>query len=410
VHKLLKFLLPLIILGAGVVVFSTLRATRPEQPSARIEERVWRVEVEPVELRTLAPHLVLYGRVETPDLLKAAASRPARVAGVAVREGARVTSGSLLVRLDERDFLPALQAAEAQVAELQAQLESERIRHENDLRALEQDRKLLEIARSAVERARRLKKQKVGSDSELDAALEALARQTLAVSNRERDIADHPARLGALEARLKSARAQLAEIELDLERARVTAPFDGVVTGVEVAVGDQVREDAVLLRLYSIADLEVRARIPAPYQSEIAAALAAGASLEAVAVTGGEGIRLELERLAGEAQPSGVDGLFAVKAGNDALRLGQMLELRLARPPRDAVVPVPFEAVYGGDRLYKLEDGRMRGIRVESFGGWSQAGGDERLLVSSPDLDSGDLVVVTHMPNAVDGLRVEAIR
>jgi multidrug efflux pump subunit AcrA (membrane-fusion protein) len=410
VRKLLKLILPLLILAVGIAVFNTLRATRPERPTAQIEERVWRVEVEPVDLQTLAPQLVLYGRVETADLLRAAASGAARVAQVAVREGDRVKAGSLLAKLDERDFLPALGQAEAQVAELQAQLESERIRHQTDVRALEQDQALLELARNAVQRAQRLKKQRVGSDSELDAAKESLARQTLAVNNRERDIADHPARLAALEARLRSARARLAEIELDLERSSVTAPFDGIVTGVEVAVGDQVKEDAVLLSLYSLADLEVRARVPAPYQPEIAAALAAGTELNAHALSGDARISMSLDRLSGEAQPSGVDGLFSVSAGSDALRLGQMLELRLTRPPRDGVVPVPFEAVYGGDRLYRLEEGRMRGVRVESFGGWSRDENDERLLVRSPELASGDLVIVTHMPNAVDGLRVESVR
>jgi len=410
VRKLLKFLLPLLILSIGIAVFKTLKATRPERPAARIEERVWRVEVESLNLRTLAPQLVLYGRIETPDLLKAAASRPARVAEVAVREGQRVAAGALLVKLDERDFLPQLRQAQAQVAELEAQIESERIRHDNDVHALEQERKLLELARNGVGRAQRLKKQRVGSDSDLDSAEEALARQTLAVSSRERDIADHPARMGSLMARLESARARLDEIELDLERANVTAPFDGVVTGVEVTVGDQVKQDAVLLRLYSIANLEVRARIPAPHQSEIAAALAASEPLSAETLAGGVPIRLRLERLSGEAQPSGTDALFAVEEGGEALRLGQMLELRLERPPREGVATIPFEAVYGGDRVYKLEDGRMRGIRVETIGGWLDGDGDERLLVRSEALAAGDRVVVTHMPNAIDGLRVEAVR
>jgi multidrug efflux pump subunit AcrA (membrane-fusion protein) len=411
VPKLFKFVLPLLILALGVIAFKALMATRPERPTARIEERIWRVEVEAVAPSLLAPQLVLYGRVENPDLLKVAASGPARVATVAVREGQRVQDGELLIQLDERDFLPALKQAKAQVAELKAQIESEKTRHLQDRTALEQEKKLLEIAANGVERAQRLKKQRVGSDSDLDSAEESLARQILAVSSRESSIADHPARLDALEARLQSALAKLAEAELDLERATVSAPFDGVVTGVEVTAGDQVKQDAVLLRFYSTADLEVRARISAPYQAEIASALAAGETLEAESDVGdGERVQLRLERLSGEAQASGVDGLFAVKEGADGLRLGQMLKLRLNRTPRDGVIPVPFEAVYGGDRLYKLEEGRMRGIRVESLGGWTDGRGDERLLVRSSDLGPGDQVVITHMPNAVDGLRVEAIR
>jgi multidrug efflux pump subunit AcrA (membrane-fusion protein) len=314
-----------------------------------------------------------------------------------------------LVRLDERDFLPGLAQARAQVAELEAQVESEKIRYENDQASLEQERKLLDIARAGVERAERLKAQRVGSDSDLDSAREALARQSLAVSSRETGIADHPSRLRALEARLASARSRAEEIALDVDRARVVAPFDGVVAGVDVAVGDQVKQDAVLVRLYALKALEVRARVPAPYQAEIAEALAAGEQLSATALLGDTPVRLRLERLAGEAQASGVDGLFAVEEGAELLRLGQMISLRLERPARDGIVAVPFQAVYGGDRLYALVDGRMRGLTVEPLGSWIDGDGDERLLVQAPGLAAGDRVVVTHMPNAVDGLRVEVV-
>jgi multidrug efflux pump subunit AcrA (membrane-fusion protein) len=410
VLKLLKLILPLLILGAGFAAFQALRATKPERPVAEIQERVWRVEVQTAHLRTLAPELELYGRVETPDLLKAAASGPARVAEVAVREGDRVAQGGLLVRLDERDFRPALAQAEAQVAELEAQVESERIRFANDEASLEQESKLVDLARAGVERVERLKAQRVGSDSDLDAAREALARQILAAKSREMSIADHPSRLAALEARLASAQARAEEIALELDRSTVVAPFDAVIAGVDVAVGDQVKQDAVLVRLYAPEDLEVRARVPAPYQAEIAAATASGARLTARATPGGREVRLRLVRLAGEAQPSGVDGLFAVEEGGEVLRLGQMITVRLERPPREGLIAVPFAAVYGGDRLYAVEDGRMRGIRVEPLGGWIGDDGEERLLVHAPDLAEGDRVVVTHMPNALDGLRVEAVQ
>lgn len=404
--KLLKIIIPILVVAAAVGVFAFLKATRPHRPVAAIEERVWRVEVEPARPARLAPQLVLYGRVENPDLLKVAASGPARVAEVAVRDGQRVAAGDLLIQLDDRDFLPALRQAEALVAELEAQVQSEMLRHDHDQRALEQERKLLDLARNGVARAERLKTQRAGSDADLDAAEQAVAQQTLAVTQRERDIADHPARRAALAARLASARAKVEETALGLARSRVLAPFEGLVAGVEVSVGDQVKEDALLLRLYAVADLEVRARIPAPYQAEIAAALAAGATLEATAVGGLP--RLRLERLAGEAQPSGAAGLFRVLAGGEALRLGQMLELRLSRPPRDDLVALPFAAVQGGDRIYRLVDGRLRGLEVEVLGPWSD-GGEERLLIHSPALAAGDRVLVTHLPNALDGLKVEAL-
>jgi len=409
VRRIAKFLLPVLILAAAIGIFRILKATKPEQEPPRVSERVWRVEVERIEPRRLAPELTLYGRVETPDLLKATASAAAWVTEVAVRDGDRVAAGDLLVRLDQRDFVPRIAQVEAEIADLKAQIDSEQNRVQTDRLALEQEKRLLELARASVERQERLKTQKVGAEQALDEAKQALAMQALGVSKREMGIADHPARLRALKARLDSAEARLTQLKLEYDRATMRAPYDGIVTGVEVTEGDQVAKGAVLARMYALESLEVRARIPAPYQDELIAALSGGEPLTARARMGGRTVDLVLERLAGEADPSGVDALFRVAGDPLALRLGQMLTLRLARPAREEAVPVPFPAVYGGDRLYVVEDGRMRGVDVEELGGSVGPDGVERLLVSSPQLSAGDLVVTTHMPNAMDGLRVEVI-
>ena len=51
----------------------------------------------------------------------------------------------------------------------------------------------------------------------------------------------------------------------------------------------------------------------------------------------------------------------------------------------------------------------MRGIDVESLGTREGDGDEERLLVQSDALAPGDALVTTHMPNAIEGLRVEII-
>nr|WP_207301252.1 biotin/lipoyl-binding protein [Marichromatium gracile] len=405
---MLKLLLPVLILAVGFGVFQYLKQTRPDRPVTETRERIWRVALEPLEPRALAPMLELYGQVENPDLLRAAASASARVARVLVREGERVVPGQLLLELDPRDLVPALARTGAQVAELEAQLESERNGQESDQAALEQEHRLLELSEDAVARAKSLTRRQVGSQNDLDIAEQDLARQRLAVSERSMRIADYPARRRALEARLQQARAEYEEARLAFARSRVVAPYAGVVSAVEVAVGDQVKTDEVLLSLYPLAGLEVRARIPAPYQAELAAALRNAGSLPASALVDGGRVGLVLERLAGEADPSGIDGLFTLTEGAEWLRIGQMLTLRLERPLRESVVAVPFAAVYGGNRVYTFVDGRMRAVAVRTLGSWFAPDGEERLLVAAPELVSGDQLVVTHMPNAVDGLRVEA--
>jgi multidrug efflux pump subunit AcrA (membrane-fusion protein) len=406
----IKLILPVLVLAAGVGAFRVLKSTKPVQAPPAVQERIWRVAVERAVPERLAPELTLYGRVETPDLLRATASAAAWVTEVAVRDGDRVAAGDVLVRLDERDFLPRIAQAKAQTAELEAEIASERNRHETDRLALAQEKRLLQLARDAVARQERLKAQNVGAEQALDEAEQTAVQQALAVSDREMSIADHPTRLRALQARLASSRSRLEELQLEYERATVRAPYDGVITGVDVTEGDQVAKGTVLARMFALDSLQVRARIPAPYQAELVTALRGQGELPAAAELGDTVLALALDRIAGEAGPSGVDGLFRVSGDPAALRLGQMLTLRLERPARDDVVAVPFRAVYGGGRIYKLADGRMVGVDVETLGERRGGeGGEERLLVRSPQLGRGDLIVTTHMPNAIDGLRVETL-
>ena len=406
--RALKILLPILILGGAVGVFAALKATKPHQPKAKAQERVWRVEVETVSTASLSPTLVLYGQVESPELFRAAAPSPAQVAEVAVREGDRVKAGQLLVALDPRDFDPRLQQARAEVTELEARIRSEELRHESDKASLIQERKLLKLAEQNVQRQRRLMKQQLGSESALDDAEQTVARQQLTLASRRLAIADHPARLGALEARLQRAQAGLAQIELDAERSRVQAPFDGIVARVPVAVGDQVKDNEELAAMYDPEALEVRARVPAPYQAELQQALADGESLSA-ATADGDGVALHLVRLAGEADTNGVDALFRIDSGRQWLRMGQVLNFRLQRPAREGALAVPYPAVYGNNRIYTLEDGRMRTVSVRILGNTLNEQGQERALVQAEGLKSGAQLVVTHLPNAIDGLRAEAV-
>lgn len=407
--RIAKFFLPILIITFSVSIFMVLRASRPELPPVETKERVWRVEVQEVVPQTLAPSLTLYGRVETPALFKAAAPTASRVQQVLVREGETVVQGQLLIVLDARDFLPRVEQAQAEVAELEAQLRSEHTRQRSDLSALEYERKLLELSTQSVERARRLQTKKLGSDSELDLAQQALARQALSLTSRELSIADHPARIQVLEARLDKASAGLAQAELDFERSQVKAPYSGRIATVDVAEGNQVSANQQLLSLYDQASLELRARIPAPFLDELEQSQDAGYPLLGFSGRDGRRIALRLVRLAGEADPSGIDALFAIEQGTAWLRSGQIVQFTLRLQPREGALAVPYSVLYGEGRAYKLVQGRMQGVQVKTLGSYVATNGNEQLLIRSDQLNKGDELVLTHLPNAIDGLRAEAV-
>lgn len=393
----MRRLLPVLILVLAATGFLALRATRPAPPAVEARERVWRIEAKPLAAIAVHPTLVLYGRIEAPDRVRAAAPVGGRVLEVTVRDGDRVAAGAVLARMDPRDLKPRVDQAAAE-------LERERIRHRHDQEAIAQERTLLELAEAKLARFERLKNARLGAESAFDQAREEVARVRLSLTQRRQAIAEHPARLAQLQVRL-------AEARRDAERGEVVAPFAARIGKVEVAAGDHVQPGQALLNLYPSDALFLRARVPAIYAEELRSALSRGEALRAHAEFGTSRLGARLERIGGEADARGVDVLLRM---DDAARLpvGAFLNAVLERPRLEAVFPVPPSALHGGDRIYRVEDGRLRAVPVVRAG---ERRDGERLvmLVRARDeaapLREGMLVSRTHLPHAIDGLAVEVV-
>lgn len=394
----MRRLLPLLILLIAVAGFAALRITRPVVPPAEARERVWRVEAHMLSAQSVHPTLVLYGRIEAPDRIRAAAPVGGRVLEVGVRDGDRVDRGAVLARMDPRDLEP-------RVAQAAADVERERIRHRHDQEAIAQERTLLQLAQAKLERFERLKNARLGAESAFDQAREEVARVRLSLSQRQQAIAEHPARLAQLEARL-------AEARRDAERGAITAPFAARIGKVEVAAGDQVQPGQTLLSLYSSDALYLRARVPAIYAEELRTALARGESLLARAEFGATPLLARLDRIAGEADARGVDVLLRL---DDASKVpvGAFVNAVLERPLANGVFPVPPAALHGGDRVYRIQDdGRLGAVPIVRAGE-RREGNTLTLLVRAAGagdaLSDGTRILATHLPHAIDGLAVEVV-
>ncbi len=390
---MLRRILPLLIVLLGVAGFMALKATRPRPAAATPQERVWRVETESVTPAQHRPVLALFGRVEAPDRVRAAAPVAGRLITVAVRDGERVEAGALLARMDPKDLEPRLAQARAEVAKEQLKLS-------HDQEALEQERALLDLAETALGRADKVQAQRLGTAADVDQAREQLARARLAVTLREQAIAEHPARLAVLEAKL-------AEAERDAARGEIVAPFPARIGVVEAAAGDQVQPNQTILTLYPHDGLYLRAKIPGDRSEELRAALASGERLKASARYAGRTFGATLDRLAGEADARGVDALLRLEPDAD-LPLGAFVDLTLERPVAADTVALPFAALNGGERIFAVVDGRLQVVPIERVGEVMETG-VSKVLVRAKALGPGAQVMVTHLPNAVDGLKVQEI-
>ncbi|MCP3690528.1 MAG: biotin/lipoyl-binding protein [Gammaproteobacteria bacterium] len=406
-RKALKIILPFAVLGIAAMVMYELITSKPERKQQTLQEKVWQVDVIPASKQSLSPSISLYGRVESPEVLKSAAPGAGIVDEVMVRVGDEVKSGQTLVILDQRDFESLLLQAEAELQDINSQLAELKIRHKSNLASLKTEQELLELAEQEAERMRKLKNQNLGADSALSDARRALANQQLSLHSSQLEVESYPAKLQKLEAQQIKYRARLGDVRLMLERSQAIAPFDGIISAVPVAKGDRVAIGQTLVSLYPLASLEIRAHIPAAYISTIQSAIDQGAAPLAQLAGNAENLMLKLKRLAGEAEATGIDAYFQVVTAARQLRPGVLLALNLSLPPQPDVFAVPFQAIYGNSRIYRLNGDRLEGVDVKTVGQYYPSSDKALLLVQSDLISDGDKLVVTHLPNAVSGLKVK---
>ncbi len=407
---LFRRILPLLILMAALLGVALLIATKPKPAVRAATEQVWPVALHSVRLQTLAPGVLLYGQVESPDQAVLSAALGAEVRAVPVRAGQQVAAQTVLVQFDDQEVRLLLAQRAADLAELDAQLEAERLRQANDQLALEQDRLQLTLARSSVARVRQLLKSQAMAQTSLDEALQAEARQVLAVQQREYALREHPIRLAQLEARRQRAQALRAQAALDLSRTELRAPYPAVITQVQIAAGARVRLGDPLLTLYPQNRLEIRAQLPQGQVPRIQAALAQNQTLTAQLDSPALPLRLHLDRLAQRQNQTsgGRDAHFYLDAPAD-LAIGQPVSLWLTLPPVSGVFSAPASALYGLDRVYQVVDDRLRSVPVEYWGQYRDpATPGTQVLLKSSQLTEGAQLLAMQLPNAANGLKVQA--
>jgi len=401
-----KFVLPILVMLIAAAVYFSLVNGKTKRDKPALTEKVWQIEVITAKKQALSPSITLYGRIESPEQLKAAAPGGGIVEKVFVRNGASVKQGQQLVTMDRRDFAASLLQAEADLRDIDNQIAELKIRYQSNLASLDTERELLGLADAEVQRLVKLKEQNLSADTQINSARSESGRRRLAVTSRRLDVDSYPAKLEILRARRDRARAELDQARLTMTRSEVRAPFDAIISKVEVAAGDRVSLGQMLISMFPINNLEIRAQHAVNYIKSGQRAIADGQNLDASLPDREELGRFPILRLAGEAEATGIDIYFEIGSVPGQLRPGELLPLSLKLPLQSEVYAVPYQAIYGNSRIYQVDEDRLQAVDVRSIGQAKAADGQILVLIRSDDIESGDLIAITHLPNAVSGLKV----
>ncbi|MCF6299030.1 MAG: biotin/lipoyl-binding protein [Thiomicrorhabdus sp.] len=410
--RVMVILLPILIILVAVALLIYFVASKPVQAPVEVKEKVWLVETMPVVFESLSPVHRLYGKVESFSMVDAAAPVSGEVATVWVKEGVFVKAGEPLVSMSLADLDIPLQQAKADVADAQAQVALQKLVDKANKQRLAHENSVLALKQTNVERTEQLIEKDLAYQSDLDQVKETLVRQEYVVVGATLAVEEGGVKNQQIKARLLKAKAQLAQAKLNKQRGQVVAPYDLRVTKVGVSEGSRVNVGTVLVQFYGVDSLELRAKLPVTILNQVQSAMNKGIALSAFYQRDEEEITLPLSRLAGEATTSGLDAFFTLPAQLTQARPGDLMEVDLQGERLERVVAIPYRALYGQDRVYFVQEGRLQAQTVKVLGEVFRAGKLWALI----DPTVGDLVVseqskisVTHLPNAVSGLKVSEV-
>ena len=344
---------------AGAVLLSACnRADEAREQPAAVPVRVAQVV-----RGEIARVVDLAGTLEPPPGfdVKLAPIAAGRLAQVLVTEGDRVHAGQTLARLDATPLSDAVQQAEAQLAQAQAQASN---------------------AATRLARARQAFAAGVAAQQEVDDA----------------GLQEQSAR-----AAVRAARAGLSTARNQLARGELKAPFDGVVAKVAAAAGEPVDPSKMVVEVARIDVLELRAPI-APSQ---AASLRAGqpATIESEAQPG---MRFpgEVIAVASVVDPATGSALVRIRVPNQQglLRANVVGRARVVADVHSSALLVPKPAIVGGPDGPGVEIvDQGKALRVPVKTGYD----DGRLVEVLEGVSEGQSVIVQGAYGVPDGTPVQ---
>ncbi len=359
---------------AGIVVRDAVRARAAEEavvPQAR--ERAYAVNIVPVAFETVTPVMSAFGTVQSRRTLELRSA----VAGALVEltpdfvEGGRVTAGQLLARIDPADAQSALDRAESDMLDAQAeQREAERalIIAQDELVAAEDQVGLRE---TALRRQRDLLERNVGTAASVESAELALASERQAVLTRRQAVASAEARIDQAATRLRRAEIARDEAQRRLKDTEIRAEFSGTLSDVTVVSGRLVSANEQVARLIDLGALEVAFRLSTQQYARLLDKDGALRPASVTATLDSFGTNITASGVIsreGAAVGEGQTGreLFATLAAPRGFKPGDFVTVSIEEPPLSGVARLPATALNAAEEVLVLgEDKRLQTVAVQ---------------------------------------------
>lgn len=397
---------------AGQSIYSALDARWSKEQTARpARERVFSVNVVTMTPTQVTPVLTAFGEVLSRRTLDIRATAAGRIVALAegFENGGTVQQGQLLLRIDPADAQSALDTAQADLQEAEAELR-------DAVRGLElaKDETVSAMAQAdlrvqALDRQKALQIRGVGTDATVETAALAAAAANQSVLSRRQAEAQAKARLDQATTGLDRRRIALAEAKRRLADTEIFAGFTGALGEVAVVAGGIVTENERVAQLIAPDLLEVSFRVSTSQYARLLDENGALIKAEIEAVLDVQGADLTSRGVISResaAVGTGQTGrlIFARLDGPKGFRPGDFVTVHINEPMLEDVVVLPASAVDTDATVLVVgDDDRLSVAQVTVIR--RQA---DSVIVRAADL-TGQRVVAERSPLLGAGIKVRPI-
>ena len=372
--------------------------------------------------------------------LQIAAEVPGRVVykSDACRVGRTVHQGDVLMRIDPRDyefevrrFEEELEQSHNNVVELQVQIESAA----NHIELAKED---LELQQRELTRLEKITRDGIVSDSDLDETRRAVLMSRITLQRQKDEFRLFSASKLRLESGTERMETQLAKAQVDLKRAEIIAPIDGVITEEHVEQDGFVQKGAMLCVIRDASRLDVRCSLQTDQMNWLWASQDANETQSAadayafpetpvtVVYTMGDeefawdGVLARYDGGGIDAQtrmvpcrvhvenPLGVRRLSELEAPlrtrPPTLMVGMFTQVRIKIVPKVALLQIPTTALQPGSRVWVVEEGKLAPRKVSIA---DTEPGSVLIYERASSLAAGEQVVISPLASPVAGAAVE---
>ena len=254
----------LVLLAIGIGGMAALIRLRQPPERQAIEEQAKLVRVMTVQQQELPLTLEGFGavRAKTEWRIVPEVAGPLVKVSPYLRAGLHVQKGELLLEIDPRPYQLAVQRIRAQIEQDRREIDVLRQQQRNYEATLRIAKRNLEIAEAELKRDDTLVSKGTISSRERDLRRQSRNEMEQGVQTAQNNWLLISPQIAKTEAAIAVAQVQLADAELQLEKTRLRAPFDGQVISSHLDLGEFVQAGQEAARLYDTSVVEIPMFIP----------------------------------------------------------------------------------------------------------------------------------------------------